>query len=485
MSSEPIAIAYHWKPIEQVTNPGRLSIPRLRSFAELWQSQRVRLQASGALEAFSERLRRLWAIETGIIERLYDLSEGATRLLVEQGFHAGLVAHGEATIEPDDLLAILGDHRESLDFAMDVIGGSRPLSVGWIKELHSLLTRHQQTARAMDQFGRYVDIKLQRGEFKSRPNNPISNEEGGVHEYCPPVHVESEMERLVAVYHSMPNNCPEVRAAWLHHSFTQIHPFQDGNGRVARVLASIDFIRAGLFPLLVQRDQKQEYLDALREADRGNLSRLVRFFARTQERMLIRALSEAERSVSAKQGLDSVLAAAQAKRQRRLDDTESNRAFMAERLRVLIKRASQVLRQRAQDIRQQVAGVQANVVPSKTNTHHWYRTQLIELGRSNDYWADLNEPRRWTRLELRDGGKTEIVIALHFIGNPSPGAAVAVAFVVHRAGKERVGDQPPFETAAEPLLLTVKDNLLEQEHSFDNWLDSALVQALAVWTRFL
>ena len=36
---------------------------------------------------------------------------------------------------------------------------------------------------------------------------------------------------------------PEVEAAWLHHRFTQIHPFQDGNGRIARALATLIFVK--------------------------------------------------------------------------------------------------------------------------------------------------------------------------------------------------------------------------------------------------
>ncbi len=64
---------------------------------------------------------------------------------------------------------------------------------------------------------------------------------------------------------------PEVEAAWLHHRFTQIHPFQDGNGRVARAIASLIFIKANWFPLVVRSDEKAKYLDELEKADFGNL----------------------------------------------------------------------------------------------------------------------------------------------------------------------------------------------------------------------
>ncbi len=66
-----------------------------------------------------------------------------------------------------------------------------------------------------------------------------------------------------------------MRAAWLHHAFTQIHPFEDGNGRVARALASLELIRGGLPPLTVYREMQSRYYDSLLEADLGRPQALV------------------------------------------------------------------------------------------------------------------------------------------------------------------------------------------------------------------
>lgn len=44
------------------------------------------------------------------------------------------------------------------------------------------------------------------------------------------------MERLVRIYEEETGVHPLIRSAWLHHSFIQIHPFEDGNGRVARAI---------------------------------------------------------------------------------------------------------------------------------------------------------------------------------------------------------------------------------------------------------
>ncbi len=60
----------------------------------VWQEQRDRLRGTPMLADFTEKLSREWAIETGIIEGLYDIDRGVTQTLIEQGFRAELLAHG-------------------------------------------------------------------------------------------------------------------------------------------------------------------------------------------------------------------------------------------------------------------------------------------------------------------------------------------------------------------------------------------------------
>ena len=117
---------------------------------------------------------------------------------------------------------------------------------------------------------------------KIQPNYPVRD--GVTYTYCPPEQVASEMDRLIELHreHVAQSVPTEVQAAWLHHRFTQIHPFQDGNGRVARALASLVLVKDGLFPLVVTRDDKVKYLDALEAADGGNLKPLIDLIARLQ-----------------------------------------------------------------------------------------------------------------------------------------------------------------------------------------------------------
>ena len=98
------------------------------------------------------------------------------------------------------------------------------------------------------------------------------------------------MDQLIAWHSQHDDVAPEVDAAWLHHRFVQIHPFQDGNGRLARALATLIFIKADWLPLVVRDDERDKYIDALEAADDGDLKHLVAFFAGLQRRQFINVI---------------------------------------------------------------------------------------------------------------------------------------------------------------------------------------------------
>lgn len=480
-----MSISYKWKPIEAPESVEALAVNELRAFTELWKKQRERLEQQGTITQFKERLNRRWSIETGVVERVYDLSMGLTMTLVEQGFHSSLITHNETNLEAEELIAILKDQRDSLDMVMDVVGGTREFSVGWIKELHALITRHQPTTRAVTPQGQYIDVPFPHGDFKTRPNNPLRLD-GGIHEYCPAEHVQSEMDRLVDIYKSLPPKYPEVRAAWLHHAFSQIHPFQDGNGRVARALASIDFIRAGLFPLLVDRSEfSRLYIPALEEADKRTLKPLVQYFAECQQRMLLKALSEAEATVGPAVTLSAVLQAARSKIGARKQAAATARQIMAGRFPHLVDEIRRVFGNTAAKVQAELPAIEARIWQSDSSNTFYFRHQVVEVARKYAYWADLNESRAWVRLQLKDGGITDIVISLHFAGNPSPGTAMAAIFLQHRREDEELSGARATILDVEPLLLAAEEPELQQKHRLLQWLEGALVQAIAQWTRYL
>lgn len=70
-----------------------LASTELKALAQVWRERRQELDQTGAYQEFLKRLQREWAIETGIIERLYSWDRGVTEVLIEQGIDASLIAH--------------------------------------------------------------------------------------------------------------------------------------------------------------------------------------------------------------------------------------------------------------------------------------------------------------------------------------------------------------------------------------------------------
>ncbi len=284
-----------WEPITDLPSDWQsLTDGELVPLLQFWNDQRADLEQSGALANFSQRLAREWSIETGQIEGIYDLDRGVTQTLIERGIRSDLISTEPNQKPPELIAAIIQDHYDVLEGLFQFVRGERDLTKGYIHELHAALLRHQETTLVMDQFGKLFEARLTKGRYKERANNP-KRPDGAIHQYCPPEQVDSEMERLLQMHteHKRIGIPIEIEAAWLHHRFAQIHPYQDGNGRVARALASLVFIKAGWFPILVTRDDRPRYIESLEVADDGDLQSLVPFLVDIQRRTLFQAIQAA------------------------------------------------------------------------------------------------------------------------------------------------------------------------------------------------
>lgn len=300
-----------WEPITDLPDDwSTLTDGELGPLLQFWKDQRTDLEQSGALAEFNKRLGREWSIETGQIEGVYNLDRGITETLIERGISADLIPNQPGQKPPEIIAAIIQDHADVLEGLFQFVKGDRPISKSYIHELHAALLRHQDTTAVRDQFGNFFEAKLVKGKYKERPNNP-RKPDGSTHQYCPPEQVDSEMERLLSLHaeHEKKRVPVEIETAWLHHRFTQIHPYQDGNGRVARALASLLFIKAGWFPVVVTRDDRARYIDALEVADEGNLQSLITFFVDIQKRALFQ-VAHAVADLQPAETVDEVITAA-------------------------------------------------------------------------------------------------------------------------------------------------------------------------------
>lgn len=278
-----------WKPVAFADAWRKCDTSVLDDIAPSWFARREVLQnTSTEFKEFLGRLKREHAIETGLIEQLYDLDKGVTETLIREGFVASYLSHNDTNIPIPKLLGHLNDQLEAMDFVFDMIKEDRPLSKSFIRSLHQLLTRHQDSAFGRNALGHPIEIPLLKGAFKVRPNNPTTKD-GVKILYCPPEHVDAEMDNLIAILNNVSKTKvhPLIIASWLHYAFISIHPFQDGNGRTARLLSSSILIKNGYFPFTVLReDLIDKYFHSLKQADKGNYQLLVNYIGFNQKNII-------------------------------------------------------------------------------------------------------------------------------------------------------------------------------------------------------
>lgn len=238
-----------------------------------------------ALQRGVDTATRWAAVDTGAIEGLYS---------VDRGFTMSVAASAAALdnahlIVGDDVVRAIRDAVAGYDFVLDVATSRLEASEHWIRELHAVLCASQETYRVITDNGP-DERPLVKGAYKEHPNSPVNLDSGIVHSYAPPIDTPAEMARLIDELRSKDFivGHPVLQAAYAHYAFVCIHPFPDGNGRVARALASTYLYRQPGVPLVIFADQKGDYIDALEDADRGDLVPLVTFFReRTIDTMLM------------------------------------------------------------------------------------------------------------------------------------------------------------------------------------------------------
>ena len=183
-----------WRPIAPLVPQPNRDFSADDDLRQQWLSQRSNVEHT-SLTA----LHRSWAIETSIIEGPYWLDDAQTRTLIEQGFVPTAIPLSGTGQDPDNLPAIPQDHMSALGAIYVEVRSGHSINRSTIRQLHQVIVAHQPTYRAMNQFGQWFDATLHGGAFKTMPNNP-TRPDGIIHEYCPPIHVESELDNLLNWY---------------------------------------------------------------------------------------------------------------------------------------------------------------------------------------------------------------------------------------------------------------------------------------------
>ena len=204
-------------------------------------------------EALLVQLRNLWTHTSTAIEG-NTLTLGETAFVLEEG----LTISGKPLKDHEEVVG----HARAIDLIYDLIRRESDLTEKDLFDLHNAM-----------QTERIIDVYKPVGAWKVEPNSTVivSGDDQIIFEYASPKDVPELMQSWLALFQ---NTCKEktlnreealTAYVFLHISFVRIHPFWDGNGRMARLIANIPIIRAGFPPIIIPKERRQEYIEALSE----------------------------------------------------------------------------------------------------------------------------------------------------------------------------------------------------------------------------
>ena len=219
-----------------------------------------------------QKFRLDWNFHSNNIEG-NSLTYGETKALIL----FGISAQGKPL---RDHFEITG-HNEAINWVLDLVKGETDLSEKFIRELHTLVLKESGWKDAVTPDGKMTRRRIEVGKYKSQPNHVITVT-GETFYFATPEETPAKMQELVEWFRAEKEReelDPIVLAALFHYKFIRIHPFDDGNGRVARILMNFILMQYGFPPVIIRTEDRAEYYRVLRLADADQVKPFVDYIA--------------------------------------------------------------------------------------------------------------------------------------------------------------------------------------------------------------
>lgn len=207
------------------------------------------------------------------------------RFTVDYNFNSNHIEGNTLTYGQTELLLLLGkvvgegDLKDFNDMKASQVGyemvrealnlKDTPLTQNFIRQLHKVLLREDYAEYRNLPGGIQTSYVIHAGQYKTRPNSVITRY-GDRFEYASPEETPALMADLVDWYNEAEqseNYSPVELAALFHYRYIRIHPFEDGNGRIARLLVNYILARHGWPMIVVRSRDKWKYIEALHKSD--------------------------------------------------------------------------------------------------------------------------------------------------------------------------------------------------------------------------
>ena len=198
------------------------------------------------------QLRNLWTHTSTAIEG-NTLTLGETAFVIEDG----LTVSGKSLKDHQEVVG----HARAIDLVYDLVRGETEISEDDLFNLHKAVQTEV-----------IFDVYKPVGKWKVEPNwtSMIDGDKQVMFEYARPKDVPALMKAWLELLNSHTKQAfSEEKSllayAELHVSFVRIHPFYDGNGRMARLVSNIPVLKSGFPPVIIPKQRRREYIMALTE----------------------------------------------------------------------------------------------------------------------------------------------------------------------------------------------------------------------------
>lgn len=212
-----------------------------------------------------------WTHHTNAIEG-NTLSLNETRVVLEEGLTIG----GKTIREHLETIS----HRKAIEYIETLVHPNYAL------DIRDILRVHEIVLKPIDEI---IAGRIRSGNVRISGAN-----------FLPPnaAKVPALLDELAEVMVSMPEDVhPVISAALFHHRFVWIHPFFDGNGRVARLFMNLLLMSRGYPPAIILRQDRKKYYEGLNAANQGDYTRFFRLILQAAERTLNIYLSAGDPAV--------------------------------------------------------------------------------------------------------------------------------------------------------------------------------------------
>jgi Fic family protein len=230
-------------------------------------------------ERIMQKFRLDWDYHSNHLEG-NTLTFGETKALIL----FGITAQGKPL---KDHLEITG-HDEAIKWIIDVVKKDRPLTETFIRELHTLLLKEPYQKEALTPDGQRTTKTIKVGEYKHLPNHVVTKT-GEMFYFASPEETPAMMEELINWYRKQKVSedvNPILLASEFHYKFIRIHPFDDGNGRTARILMNFILMEFDYPPVIIKTEDKLNYFAVLRQADADQMEPFIEYIAQNLTRSL-------------------------------------------------------------------------------------------------------------------------------------------------------------------------------------------------------